>query len=102
MEFDRATRFERYDGIGDAEHYLQEAVYNSGWDKMAVVDGKILPDDMDRRLDAIAVASQAWDTRQGRERYAVTEATDIDVPGSLAWNETFAAANELGMVESSK
>lgn len=88
-----------------AQEQLDQFLYNPALGELASLFGAdVLPEVRGERLHALQeLAAAHWDFRKGAERQAVDWNDEfIDQEGSEQWNTIFAAADKLGLVESSK
>ena len=85
-----------------ASQALDAFVFNPGLDEMASAFGESLPTYRQGRLAALTELSKQWDFRRGQERQDTVSQSTIDQPDGKIWKQVFAAATQLGMVESSK
>ncbi|MGD0284394.1 MAG: hypothetical protein ABSB12_02275 [Candidatus Saccharimonadales bacterium] len=88
-----------------ASRELETFVSNPGLVELANLFGvDVLPGTTTEKLSALQeIASQHWDFRKGAERQAVDWNDELlDKEGTEQWNVVFAAADKLGLVQSSK
>jgi hypothetical protein len=88
-----------------ARKELEGFINNYAFIDMARLFGaEELPVDTSEKIAFLQdLAAKHWDFRKGAERQAVNWDDDLlDQEGSDQWNRIFAAANDLGMVESTK